>query len=244
MEGITQNKLAANVSGAEEAKQVEWVTSQEPDVLMMSEVVDPASAKALVAYANNGKRAYIGIRAGSTFEALEKWQKLVGDAPAATKPVIQVISGRVMRKLCMACKVGYTPDPTTLRKLNMDPDKISKLFQARTEPLRDQKGNPVACEFCQELHFAGRIGVYEILQVDDEVRQIIKAGGSVNQLKAVFRKQRSKYLQEQALVLVERGDTAIQEVLRVLKAPAEGGGSGGGGRPAAKPKAPVRPNTA
>lgn len=243
LEGITQNKLPANITGPEEAKQVEWVTSQEPDVLVMSEVADPNSAKALIAYANGGKRAYVGIRAGSTFEALEQWQKLVGDASAATKPVIMVISGRVMRKLCMACKVGYTPDPMTLRKLNMDPDKISKLFQARTEPLRDQKGNPVACEFCQELHFAGRIGVYEILTVDDEVRQIIKAGGSVNQLKAVFRKQRSKYLQEQALVLVERGDTAIQEVLRVLKAP-EGGGSSGGGRPASKPKAPVRPNPA
>jgi type II secretory ATPase GspE/PulE/Tfp pilus assembly ATPase PilB-like protein len=246
MEGITQNKLAPNATGPEESKQVDWVTSQEPDVLMISEVTDPASARTLVQYASNGKRAYIGIRAGSTFEALEQWQKLVGDAAAATRPVIQVVSGRVMRRLCMACKVGYTPDPTTLRKLNMDPDKISKLFQARTEPLRDQKGNPVACEFCQELRFAGRIGVYEILQVDDEVRQIIKAGGSVNQLKAVFRKQRSKYLQEQALMLVERGDTSIQEVLRVLKAPEAGGGSsgGGGGRPAAKPKAPVRPNPA
>lgn len=244
LEGITQNKLAPNISGAEEAKQVEWVTSQEPDVLVMSEIVDANSAKSLIAYANAGKRAYVGIRAGSTFEALEQWQKLVGDAAAATKPVIQVISGRVMRKLCMACKVGYTPDPTTLRKLNMDPDKISKLFQARTEPLRDQKGNPVACEFCQELHFAGRIGVYEILQVDDEVRQIIKAGGSVNQLKAVFRKQRSKYLQEQALVLVERGETAIQEVLRVLKTDSGGGSGSSGGRSAAKPKAPVRPNPA
>lgn len=239
LEGITQNKLPSNITGPEEAKQVEWVTSQEPDVLMMSEISDPASAKALVAYANSGKRAYVGIRAGSTFEALEQWQKLVGDASAAIKPVIMVISGRVMRKLCMACKVGYTPDPTTLRKLNMDPDKISKLFQARTEPLRDQKGNPVACEFCQELHFAGRIGVYEILTVDDEVRQIIKTGGSVNQLKAIFRKQRSKYLQEQALVLVERGDTSIQEVLRVLKATE--GGSGGSSRSSSKPRSPAKP---
>ncbi|HZZ44123.1 MAG TPA: ATPase, T2SS/T4P/T4SS family [Tepidisphaeraceae bacterium] len=241
LEGITQNKLASSTTPAEEAKQVEWVTSQEPDVLMMSEITDQASARSLLAYANAGKRAYVGIRAGSTFEALEQWQKLVGDPSAAIKPVIMVISGRVMRRLCNACKVGYTPEPTTLRKLNMDPDKISKLFQARTEPLRDQKGNPVACEFCQELHFTGRIGVYEILTVDDEVRQIIKTGGSVNQLKAVFRKQRSKYLQEQALVLVERGDTSIQEVLRVLKAPESSSSSS---RPSSKPKPPAKPTSA
>jgi general secretion pathway protein E len=217
LEGITQNKLPANATPADEAKTVEWVTSQEPDVLMVSELTDAAAAKAIVNYANNGKRAYVGLRAENTFKALAAWQKLVGDTSTAIKPVVMVITGRVMRKLCNACKVAYTPDPNTLRKLNMNPDHISKLFQARTEPLRDAKGNPIACEFCQELRFHGRIGVYEILLVDDEVRQAIKAGGSENQLKALFRKQRSKYLQEQALYLVEQGETSIQEVLRVLK---------------------------
>ena len=51
----------------------------------------------------------------------------------------------------------------TLRKLGINPEKVSTLYQARTQPLRDQKGNPIPCEFCHELHFKGRTGVYEML---------------------------------------------------------------------------------
>jgi type II secretory ATPase GspE/PulE/Tfp pilus assembly ATPase PilB-like protein len=217
LEGITQNKLASNATGAEEYKQVSWVISQEPDVLAVAEVQDPKSAQEIAKIAAKGKRIYVGIRAGSTFDALTIWRKLVGDDELATKGLNMIIAGRVLRKLCAACKVGYTPEPATLRKLNMDPDKISKLYQARTEPMRDAKGNPVPCDFCKDLHFWGRIGVFEVLMIDDEVRKIIQEGGSVNQLKGIFRKQRSRYLQEQALHLVEQGETSIHEVLRVLK---------------------------
>jgi type II secretory ATPase GspE/PulE/Tfp pilus assembly ATPase PilB-like protein len=50
------------------------------------------------------------------------------------------------------------------------------------------------------------------------VKAVIEGGGSINQLKAVFRKQRGKYLQEAALAQVEEGETSVQEVLRVMKA--------------------------
>jgi type II secretory ATPase GspE/PulE/Tfp pilus assembly ATPase PilB-like protein len=217
LEGVTQNKLASNATGADEYKQVSWVISQEADVLAIAEVTDQKAAQEIAKVAAKGARIYVGIRAANTFDALTAWRKLVGDDALAVKGLSMVIAGRVLRKLCNACKVGYTPEPATLRKLNMDPDKISKLYQARTEPMRDAKGNPVPCDFCKDLHFWGRIGVFEMLVVDDDVRKIIQEGGSVNQLKGIFRKQRSRYLQEQALHLVEQGETSIHEVLRVLK---------------------------
>jgi type II secretory ATPase GspE/PulE/Tfp pilus assembly ATPase PilB-like protein len=100
----------------------------------------------------------------------------------------------------------------------MSPDKTAKLYQARTQPMVDQKGNPMPCDFCNDLRYKGRTGVYEMFEVDDEVRQVLLAGGSVNQLKQLFRKQRRRYMQEMALARVESGDTSVQEVLRVLKA--------------------------
>ena len=241
LEGITQNELPKQYNPAEDYKQIAWVVSQEPEVVMVSRLEDSKSAIELSNFASE-RRVYIGLRAGSTFDAMAMWRKLIGDDRKAMKNLKYVIAGRVMRKLCTACKVGYTPDPGTLRKLNMDPDKVGKLYQARTQPLRDQKGNPVPCEFCRELQFKGRLGVFETLLVDDDVRQVVEAGGSINQLKSVFRKQRGKYLQEQALAKVEAGDTSVQEVLRVMKAgetPPAGGSSGGGGQRAPAPKAPA-----
>jgi type II secretory ATPase GspE/PulE/Tfp pilus assembly ATPase PilB-like protein len=240
LEGITQNKLPANATPADEYKQVSWVISQQPDVILMSDVHDPKSALELLRFAKD-KRVYVGMRAGSTFEALNQWRKLVGDNKAAVSELQLVIAGRVVRKLCMACKVSYAPDPGVVKKLGLNPDRAATLFQARTQPLRDPKGNPVPCEFCLDLRYKGRVGVFETLIVDDDVRSVVAGGGSENQLKAVFRKQRGKYLQEEALGLVEAGETSVQEVLRVLKV-GSGGGGGDGGRdaaPAAPPTAPA-----
>jgi general secretion pathway protein E len=244
LEGITQNPIPANATPDEEFKALSWVISQEPEMIVITLVESPKSAQDLVKFAATGRRVYVGLRAGSTFQALEQWRKLVGSDKAAVEHLRMIISGRVMRRLCNACKLAYSPDPDTVRKLNLDPAKVSTLYMPRKEPMRDQKGNVVPCEFCKELRYKGRFGVYEILDVDKDVKQIVSAGGSVNQLKAVFRKQRARFLQEQALVQITEGETSVQEMLRVLRddagsPPAGGGGGGGGARPAAKP--PARP---
>jgi general secretion pathway protein E len=75
------------------------------------------------------------------------------------------------------------------------------------------------------LRFKGRTGIYEILLVDDEIKQILLAGGTQAQLKTGFRKQRGRYLQEAGLLLVESGDTSVQEVLRVLRGGSESSSS-------------------
>jgi general secretion pathway protein E len=242
LEGIKQNILSSS-GGSDETKQAEWVCSQEPDVVGVTEIEDPRTAAVLLKFASSGRRVYVGMRATSTFEALNQWRKLVGDDAAAMKHLKFIINGRVMRKLCMACKVGYTADPETLRRLNMSPDKVGKLFQARTQPLRDPKGNPLVCEFCQDLHFVDRVGVYETFVIDDEVRQVMVNGGSVNQLKAIFRKQRQKYLQEAALSRVELGDTSVQEVLRVLGSGSSSSSGSSGSPPHGKPPSggPAKP---
>src|SRR5205814_10704061 len=126
-----------NVTPDDEYKQVSWVASQEPDMLLVSLVESPKTAQELIKYAESNRRVYVGLRAGSTFQALDQWRKLVGDDAKAVKHLRMVISARVMRRLCNACKVGYAPDPDTVRKLNLDPGKVTNLFMPRKEPMRD-----------------------------------------------------------------------------------------------------------
>jgi type II secretory ATPase GspE/PulE/Tfp pilus assembly ATPase PilB-like protein len=268
LEGITQTKMAPNATPDDEAKQVSWTISQEPDVIMMNQIDDPGTARQLIDFVGSAdpekpRRVYVGIRAGNTFDALAIWRKYVGDDALALKRVSLVIAGRVMRKLCTACKVAYAPDPEQLKKLNLNPASANRLFQARREPLRDPKGNPIPCEFCKELRYHGRFGVFEIMVVDDDLRSVVASGGSVNQIKAAFRKQKGRLLQEMALSAVEAGDTSLAEVKRVMEAAAgegpagstsssaaapsrgggggaprsSGGGGGGGGRPVSRPPA-------
>ncbi len=216
LEGITQNRLPASARPQEELEKMQWIISQEPDVVLVNGLENSRSAAELIRMAAT-KRVYVGLRAGNTFDAVNVWKKLVGDDRLALSNLKMAVSGRVMRRLCEACKLAYHPDPDTLRKLNMDPQRVSRLFQARSQPLRDPKGNVIPCTFCHDLHFKGRFGVYEVLNVDDEVRQVLGSGTSAAALKTSFRKQRGVYLQEAALLRVEAGDTSVQEVLRVLR---------------------------
>lgn len=216
LEGITQNKVPAGPG--EEAKLMSWVGSQEPDILMVDKIEEQKAALELIKFVGTGKRAYLGVRAGGVFEALQQWRTMVGDDKAALKNLKLIIAARLVRKLCPACKADYNPDPETLRKMNMAPEKVGKLFTARSQPLRDAKGREMVCEFCLDLHFKGRVGVYEMFVIDDEVRQVIAAGGSTDRLKMVFKKQRRKYLPEMALARAIAGDTSLQEVARVMRA--------------------------
>jgi type II secretory ATPase GspE/PulE/Tfp pilus assembly ATPase PilB-like protein len=215
-------------------KLVSWVTSQEPDVLMINEVADPRTAVVLAKFAAEGQghKVYVALRANNTFEALGLWRRLVGDDHLAMLDLQMVLAGRVMRRLCMACKVAFNPDPDALRKLNMNPAKAATWFQARRDPLRDGRGRPIPCEFCHDLRYKGRLGVYEVMSINSEMKQAVESGASLNQLKAIFRKQRARFLQEVAMAQVESGETSVQEVLRVMQVVAEPGtatGSRGSG---------------
>lgn len=214
LEGITQNKLAGNAPAAEESKSVDWVISQEPDVILINKMESPQSALELIKFAKQGKRVYVAMRSSNVFEALTQWRKLVGDDSLAVEALSMAINGRVLRILCNNCKVPYAPDPATMRKLGMNPEKVTQLFQARTDSLRDPKGNPIVCNFCLDMRYKGRTGVFELMTVDDDIRSAVASGKSVE---PVFRKQRAKFLQEEALALVEKGDTSVQEVKRVLR---------------------------
>jgi type II secretory ATPase GspE/PulE/Tfp pilus assembly ATPase PilB-like protein len=217
LEGITQNKLPRTTGAAEELEKAAWVVSQEPDCILIDSIQNPKTAREVISHAASGRRAYVGMRAASAMDAVAEWQKLVGDDALAMSQLRLVVAGRVYRQLCAGCKVAYQPDPEMLRKLNFDAGRVQQLFQARTQPVRDQKGNLVPCGLCHDLRYHGRSGVYEVMVMSDEMRQAVLAGATPDQLRKLYRKQRGRFLQENALDRVEEGLTSIQEVSRVMR---------------------------
>ena len=110
---------------------------------------------------------------------------------------------------------GQTGAVATIKRLV---DAFGDRFRVAEKLERElEKGNVVICNFCGGLGFKGRTGIYEIFAIDDEVRQMIAAGGQINQLKMLFKKQRRRYIQEIAVLQAVQGETSLQEVARVLR---------------------------
>ena len=81
----------------------------------------------------------------------------------------------------------------------------------------DEKGKPIICSTCKGSGYFGRVGVFEILVISDEVRDLIKQDVGISQIRSACRKKRMLYLQEQALRRVIEGLTSVNEVVRISK---------------------------
>ena len=84
-------------------------SAQQPDVILLDRCDDPRSAIDLAKYSQDGKRCYVAMRVGNTFDPINQWRRLIGDDTLAMNSLRLVIAGRLVRTLCEACKVPYTP---------------------------------------------------------------------------------------------------------------------------------------
>ena len=126
--------------------------------------------------------------------------------------VTAVLYQRLIRKLCPDCKVGYTPPADVLKKLGIPAGKVQQLFRP---PKPEEIEKP--CQTCRQLGYVGRTGIFELLVVNDQMRQILAKQPSLDLLRKAARADNQRSLQEEGILLVAKGVTSLQELQRVLK---------------------------
>ncbi|MFP3936999.1 MAG: GspE/PulE family protein [Phycisphaerae bacterium] len=186
---------------------------RDPDVLMIDEVTESDSASQVVESAGE-KTFIIGCKAGDSLKALAKWVRTVDDPASAVGNLRCVLAQMLVRKLCPNCKEAYRPDPNLLAKANLSAEHVDYFYRP-PEQFTDEKGRPAVCPTCQNVGYFGRTGVFELLDVTEDLRKLIASGASLSEIKAACRKNNMLYLQEQALRKVIKGETSVQEVIRV-----------------------------
>lgn len=242
LENITQHIFDPTKADVPYSRQLQTILRREPDVVMVSDCPDRETAHLAVKAAQDGKKVYVGLPAKDSFDALKKLVSLAGDTDGVANVLLGVTCSRLIRKLCIACRQAYKPDLALLKKANLPADKIEHFYRPPPDGLVDAKGNPIVCTNCQNSGYFGRTGVFEILTVDDTMRELIRNGQPINNIRAQARSNSMLFLQEVGIQKVMAGTTSMTEVLRVLRdddAPA-----GGGPKPvAAKPQAaPAEPS--
>ena len=201
--------------GAAAAREVQRVVRMQPDVVACDSLSAPEAARALLETVGE-HRALAGLRAADAGQALARLLELAGSPEPVAKALHLVANQRLVRLLCPDCKESYRPNPDFLRKANLASRKVDLLFRA---PVRIEvhKGKPVICPRCRNLRYAGRTGLFELMPIDQEARDLIARGAGVADVRAAARKRGMTNLQEEGLRLVIDGATSIEEVLRVIK---------------------------
>lgn len=219
------------------------IVRTDPDILILPEVRDRQTAEVVCNAAGHKQKIYVGMKANDALDALTRWIQTVAQAPLAAKTLLAVLNQRLVRKLCVACKTPYKPDPSLMSKLNLPADKV---LYRQPEQTLDKNGNPIICQACQGTGFVGRTGIFVVLTVDDELRAAIRDGDAAA-IKAAAMKRGSLSLQNAAFAKVLDGTTSIDEVVRATRvgaaapAAAAKAAPAAGAAPAAKPAARPAP---
>jgi type II secretory ATPase GspE/PulE/Tfp pilus assembly ATPase PilB-like protein len=183
-----------------------------PNVYVCRDLVNVESAKILFDEVKDEHLVVTTVRAREAAEALLRILQMKVPAKVFAAVVKGVLYQRLIRLLCPKCKVGYTPPPDVLRKLGIPVGKVEQLY-------RPPKGEEIdkPCPECQGMGYRGRTGIFELLLVTDQMREILVKQPKLELLKKAARATRQRSLQEEGVLLVAKGETSLPELMRVLK---------------------------
>lgn len=183
-----------------------------PNVYILRDMTDVEAAKLLFREVGDERLLVTSIRAKEAGEALLRFLHLKMPPKEFATAAKGVLYQRLIRKLCTDCKVGYTPPPDVLKKLGIPAGKVEKLYRP---PKPEEIEKP--CKTCQGLGYMGRTGLFELLVVNDQIREILIKQPKLELLKQAARNSRQRSLQEEGVLLVAQGTTSLQELTRVLQ---------------------------
>jgi general secretion pathway protein E len=186
------------------------VLRQDPDVVMIGEIRDAETAKIACQAATTGHMVFSTVHANDTITAVFRLIDLGVEPFLLASSLSAILGQRLVRKLCDDCKEAYAPSADLLQKVGLPADKVDKFY-------RPPKPSGAACPACGGLGYHGRTGVFELLVINDRIRDLMRENPNMSQIRAEARKAGMLYMREEGLRLVVKGTTSIEELLRVVK---------------------------
>jgi len=214
IDGVGHTQFEPKEDGPDFATQLRSILRRDPNVVMVSDIVDAQTAQEAAAPGKDGPLIFLGLQAGSGLEGLAAWCKAVGDLPKASAPLRAVVHCLLLRRLCENCRLAYSPPPEQLKKLGLPADQVKQLYKPTGKTLERNKEE--TCPVCGGIGYRGLVGCYEVMAFDDEARALI-AKGDLNGLRAHLARKKMITLQQAALRKAIEGTTSIEEVIRVTK---------------------------
>ncbi|MFQ6034964.1 MAG: GspE/PulE family protein [Sedimentisphaerales bacterium] len=191
--------------GLDFASALRSLLRQDPDVIMIGEIRDNETARIAVQAALTGHLVLSTLHTNDAASSITRLVNIGIDPYLIAASLNAVLAQRLVRKICPKCKEIYQV-PEHMRKCMEDAG-------VRPEELFHGTG----CEACRGSGYVGRVGIYELLVIDDKFRDVINKDPSVNNMRRAFHESGQPSLFDDGIGKVKQGLTTIEEVLRVTE---------------------------
>jgi type IV pilus assembly protein PilB len=180
------------------------ILRQDPDIIMVGEIRDRETAEIAIHAALTGHLVFATLHTNDAAGAATRLMDMGIEPFLIASATIGVVAQRLARKICDNCKKAYPASPELLKSLGMA-DSAVTFYRGE------------GCPACKNTGYQGRIGIYELMEMNDAVRNLIVAKASSSAIKAAAALTGSKTLRQEGLIRAVNGITTAEEVLRVTQ---------------------------
>lgn len=179
---------------------------QDPDVVMVGEIRDQETAEIAIRSALIGRLVLSTLHTADAPEAITRLTDMGIEPFLIASSILGIVAQRLVHVLCEHCKEPYEPPPDSLKRLRLHTEKGKPITFYRAK----------GCKHCGDKGYYGRIGVFELMKMDDPIRELILRKVSTSSIKHQAKLAGMKSLWDNGLELVLGGITSMEEILRVL----------------------------
>ena len=203
LDGIGQTQVNPRIDMTF-ARALRAILRQDPDVIMIGEIRDLETAQIAVQASLTGHLVLATLHTNDTVSSVTRLTDMGVEPFLLSSSLLGVLAQRLVRCLCTACRAEHVPSAAELALLQ-DMAVPRVLYR------------PVGCAACGESGYRGRTGIYELLTVDDEMRQLIHSRVAEQTLRQHALQGGMRDLRQDGLRLLASGVTSLEELLRVTR---------------------------
>jgi len=196
----TQVNVKADITFANGLRSI---LRQDPDIIMVGEIRDKETAEIAIQASLTGHLVFSTVHTNDAPSSLTRLIDMGLEPFLISSSLILIVAQRLVRKICPKCKEEHSPSLAVLRDLGLEEN--TKFFRGS------------GCPMCKNSGFLGRIGIFEVLVLDEQIRKMVEEKKSADEIRKRAIELGMKTLREDGLGKAKEGLTTIEEILRVTE---------------------------
>ncbi len=202
IDGMVQVQINPDI-GLTFARCLRHFLRQDPDIILVGEIRDLETGQIAVQASLTGHMVFSTLHTNDAPSAIARLLDLGLEPFLITATLEAVVGQRLVRRICPRCKEEFTPTEEMLLELQLRPTEVAGRTFFRG----------AGCDFCRGTGYSGRTGIYEIMLMDDEIRDLIMKNASTHAIREAARRRGMRTLRDAGLLAIYDGTTTIEEVV-------------------------------